>query len=44
MEWLAAVELVAEELAGDLGLLLLDDELDVVWQDVELDGPWRISC
>lgn len=38
MKWLAAVELLAEEVAGDLGLLLLDNELDVVWHDVELDG------
>lgn len=38
MKWLAAVELLAEEGAGDLGLLLLDNELDVVWHDVELDG------
>ena len=44
MEWLAAVEQVAEDVAGDLGLFLLNNELDVVWQDVELDGPWHISC
>ena len=44
MEWLAAVELVGEEVAGDLRLLLLNNELDVVWQDAELDGPWHISC